>query len=133
MRYKLYVSIFLSAALALISGTVLSEAKAEALTRSAFEVLGAADIVVVGEQHDNALHHVFQAEIARAIYPSALVFEMLTPAQAKASRSVNRFDLRELDKALQWTKRGGWPAFQSYYPIFANAPPSVDLWRRASS
>lgn len=99
-----------------------SQALPEALTRSAFETLGAADIVIAGEQHDNALHHVNQADIARAIYPSAIVFEMLTPDQAAAGQEADRAVMREMDDALGWTARGGWPAFHNYFPIFAAAP-----------
>ncbi|MEP3346521.1 MAG: ChaN family lipoprotein [Litoreibacter sp.] len=99
-----------------------SMANGEVLTTSAFESLGAADIVIMGEQHDNALHHVNQAKVAGAIYPSALVFEMLTPAQAEAGQAANRAVFSELDAALDWSARGGWPAFHNYFSIFATAP-----------
>jgi uncharacterized iron-regulated protein len=98
------------------------QASAEVLTPSAFETLGAADVVIVGEVHDNPMHHANQAAIARAIYPSAVVFEMLDAAQAEAGQSSNRSVLSELDAALEWTSQGGWPSFQMYFPIFAAAP-----------
>lgn len=95
---------------------------AEALTNSAFETLGAADVVIVGEQHDNPIHHANQAAIARAIYPSAVVFEMLTAEQAEAGQAAGSSTIAELDAALEWSARGEWPSFHMYYPIFAAAP-----------
>ena len=85
-------------------------------------MLGASDVVIVGELHDNPIHHSNQAQIARAIYPSALVFEMLSAEQAEAGQAANRTILAELDEALEWSKRGGWPSFHMYFPIFAVAP-----------
>ena len=99
-----------------------AQAQAEALSPSAFETLGGADIVIVGELHDNPFHHNNQAAIARAIYPSAIVFEMLDAEQAAAGQAADRFVLDALDTALEWTSRGGWPSFHMYYPIFAAAP-----------
>jgi uncharacterized iron-regulated protein len=36
-----------------------------------------ADVVVLGEVHDNPQHHANQAAVVRALQPSALVFEMI--------------------------------------------------------
>ena len=38
-----------------------------------------ADILVLGELHDNPAHHLYQAQIVAAAHPSALVVEMLSP------------------------------------------------------
>ena len=54
-------------------------ARAEALEP---EDLPRADVVLLGEVHDNPAHHAFQAEAVAYLAPRALVFEMLTPAQA---------------------------------------------------
>src|SRR6056297_678930 len=43
---------------------------------------GSADIVILGEVHDNRAHHEAQAELVARIEPAAVVFEMLTPEQA---------------------------------------------------
>jgi uncharacterized iron-regulated protein len=115
---------------ALVLTLMASQATAEALNTSAFETLGAADIVIVGEVHDNPMHHANQAAIARAIYPAAVVFEMLSPAQAEAGQVANRSVLSELDAALGWTKGGGWPSFQMYFPIF-NAAPQAKIYGAA--
>lgn len=80
-----------------------------------------ARIVIVGEIHDNPVHHLHQARVVAAIHPSALVFEMLTPNQAKAAVGVDRQDPLALEVALGWAG-SGWPAFEMYHPIFTAAP-----------
>ncbi len=83
--------------------------------------LQGADIVILGEVHDNPIHHVNQARIVAELQPMALVFEMVT---ADAARKVTP-DIREnavqLDAALGWAA-SGWPDFAMYYPIFVAAP-----------
>lgn len=81
----------------------------------------AQDVVIVGEIHDNPTHHAFQAEVVSQVAPKALVFEMLTPEQAKAITPDNRGDQARLSEALDW-ESSGWPDFSMYYPIFAAAP-----------
>ncbi|WP_299152184.1 ChaN family lipoprotein [uncultured Tateyamaria sp.] len=78
-----------------------------------------ADVVIIGEAHDNPAHHNTQADIVAQIKPSALVFEMLTEAQA--ARHVAGGDLQTLSDAFDW-ETSGWPDFEMYYPIFAAAP-----------
>ncbi|WP_244430323.1 ChaN family lipoprotein [Roseivivax halodurans] len=79
-----------------------------------------ADIVFLGEQHDNPAHHARQAELVAEIAPTALVFEMLTPDQAAAAPGA-RGDEASLEAALGWAE-SGWPDFSLYWPIFAAAP-----------
>lgn len=76
------------------------------------------DVVVVGEVHDNPAHHLYQAEVVRELQPAALVFEMLSPAQAAAIATMDRSDEAALRDALDWDN-SGWPDFSMYYPIFA--------------
>lgn len=78
-----------------------------------------ADVIVLGEFHDNPHHHARQAEIVAEVQPSALVFEMLTGAQALAH--VPGADPATLEAAFGWAD-SGWPDFAMYYPIFAAAP-----------
>lgn len=78
-------------------------------------------MVILGEVHDNPAHHRAQAEAVAAIRPAALVFEMLTPAQAAAAQGVDRTDAAALRAALGWDGTG-WPDFALYAPIFAAAP-----------
>ena len=81
-------------------------------------------IVVLGEVHDNPSHHRNQAQLVAAIRPTALIFEMLTPAQATAAIGVDRTDPVALGNALEWDA-SGWPDFSMYAPIFAAAPDAV--------
>ncbi|MFL4468933.1 ChaN family lipoprotein [Tateyamaria armeniaca] len=78
-----------------------------------------ADVVVLGELHDNPHHHARQAEIVAEVQPKALVFEMLTNGQALAH--VPGADEATLSAAFGW-ENTGWPDFAMYYPIFAAAP-----------
>ncbi|WP_299677275.1 ChaN family lipoprotein [uncultured Roseobacter sp.] len=80
-----------------------------------------ADVVFLGEQHDNPGHHAVQAKWTAALAPSALVFEMLTPQQAARVTADVRRSQAALGSALEWDG-SGWPDFALYYPIFEAAP-----------
>jgi len=80
-----------------------------------------AQIVWLGEVHDNPAHHAQQARWVAALTPRALVFEMLTPDQAAAAAVVPRDDAVALAAATGWAD-SGWPDFAMYAPIFAAAP-----------
>lgn len=81
----------------------------------------AQDVVIIGEVHDNPAHHRLQAEKVAELAPKAIVFEMLTAAQAGRVTAANRGEQAALAEALEW-EEGGWPDFAMYYPIFAAAP-----------
>jgi len=81
----------------------------------------AQDVLVIGEVHDNPAHHRVQAERVARLGPGAIVFEMLTPEQARAITPDNRTDPAALAQALDWAA-SGWPDFAMYFPIFAAAP-----------
>ncbi|WP_050527741.1 ChaN family lipoprotein [Pseudorhodobacter aquimaris] len=76
-----------------------------------------AEIVIIGELHDNPAHHLIQAELVARWSPAALVFEMLTPEQA-AAVGPDRQDAAAIAKALAW-EGSGWPDYTLYHPIFA--------------
>lgn len=80
-----------------------------------------ADVVFLGEVHDNAAHHGVQAEAVSDLAPAALVFEMLTPEQAAAVTPDNRTSSDTLADTLGWAETG-WPDFDLYFPIFSAAP-----------
>ena len=77
--------------------------------------------MVLGEYHDNPSHHQIQADLAARLQPRALVFEMLTAAQAKLAAGVSHGDMQALEIALGW-QGSGWSSFEHYFPIFAAAP-----------
>ncbi len=83
--------------------------------------LPSADVVIMGEVHDNPKHHENQALVAAALAPKALVFEMFGPDAALAATPAVRRDPELLAEALDWTD-SGWPDFTYYYPIFVAAP-----------
>ncbi len=80
-----------------------------------------ADVVLLGEFHDNPAHHVIQAELVARLQPAALVFEMLTKAQGELVTPGLRADKDALEQALGWAE-SGWPDFAMYHPIFSAAP-----------
>jgi uncharacterized iron-regulated protein len=103
--------------LAALFGLILiSPAHAEEISATALDHLSG-DIVVLGEIHDNPTHHLNQARAIAAIKPKAVVFEMLSPAQAAKITPGLLKDEKALEKALGW-KQAGWPDFAIYYPIF---------------
>lgn len=101
-------------ALTLFAGPVFSDQ----ITPEALSNLPRADVVLLGEVHDNPVHHLHQAQAVAALSPTAIVFEMLTPEQAARVTPELRRDEAGLAEALGWDT-SGWPEFSMYYPIFA--------------
>lgn len=108
-----------------LSGTIIDVAAGEALPsmETLIERLADADVIVLGEVHDNPAHHAGQAEIVAGVGPDALAFEMVPPeAEAMIARlREDQAPAAVLGAALQWEQRG-WPDFAMYAPIFAAAP-----------
>ena len=96
------------------------------ITADALDALPAADVVILGEVHDNPVHHINQTRAVAAIAPKALVFEMLSPDQASRVTPLLRADRAALEAALGWND-SGWPDFAMYHPIFLAAPAAVVL------
>jgi uncharacterized iron-regulated protein len=80
-----------------------------------------AQIVILGEVHDNPMHHANQARIVYDLQPHALVFEMFGPDKARGLTPDIRDNAIALEAALDW-QDSGWPDFAMYYPIFSSAP-----------
>jgi uncharacterized iron-regulated protein len=98
----------------------VSAAAAERIDATDLYNLPPADIVILGEVHDNAVHHAHQAIAIEAIAPKAVVFEMLTDSQA-AEVTPERLQSEDaLAAALGW-EDAGWPDFSIYYPVFLAA------------
>ena len=98
------------------SGDILAEAG------TLVQRLKGADVVVLGEVHDNPLHHEFQADIVTALAPAGLSFEMVAPEDESmlARLRRERAPAAVLGAALRWEERG-WPDFAMYAPIFEAA------------
>ncbi len=80
------------------------------------EDLRGARYVFLGEKHDNADHHLLQAEVISALGPGAVVFEQLDLTDDVAAAKTPA----ELAAAAAWAD-SGWPAFEIYEPVFAAA------------
>jgi len=110
MRYLyLFAALFLAA---------FGAAEADEITSAELAILPPADVVILGEVHDNSLHHLGQARAISAIGPKAVVFEMLSSEQAAKITPELLADQQALAAALEWDK-SGWPDFVLYYPVFA--------------
>jgi uncharacterized iron-regulated protein len=90
------------------------------------ELASRAEVLYLGEQHDNPHHHerqqaVLDALVARGRRP-ALAFEMLTQdMQSEVDRLIREgVEPPELARQLAWQERG-WPDFSWYWPLFATA------------
>ena len=93
--------------------------------------IGDAKYILIGEKHDNPIHHHHQAELIDALSKSgnrhrAVVWEMFTRDQ-QDSLDQNWHDLTvaDLGLAMTWEDRG-WPSWQDYAPI-AQAARNNDL------
>lgn len=82
-----------------------------------------AQIVFLGEVHDNPDHHLTQAEWIRALSPKAVVFEMITPETATGSVYDMQTGAEALQQALDWNA-SGWPDFAIYWPVFQALGPA---------
>jgi len=82
-----------------------------------------ADIVYLGESHDNPHHHLDQIRALEAMLADgarpALAFEMLAQDQQQAvdAAMLESADRSALAKRLGWDERG-WPDFEMYRPLF---------------
>jgi uncharacterized iron-regulated protein len=103
---------------AIFALTSFGMAHAAEITMSDLDDLQRADVYILGETHDNALHHQGQVRVIKALKPKAVVFEMLTPQQAALITPDLLADETALEAALDWNA-SGWPDFAIYYPIFA--------------
>ncbi|MBD3625388.1 MAG: ChaN family lipoprotein [Rhodobacteraceae bacterium] len=114
------------AGLTLILGLAAAPAGAAQLSvPDAIDAARAAQVVFVGEVHDNRAHHEAQVEFARALAPGALVFEMIRPEDAPKVADL-RDDPEALAEALDWAN-SGWPEFDWYDQIIAAAPEALVL------
>ena len=82
--------------------------------------LAGADVVLLGEIHDNPEHHLRQAEAIASLSPAAVVFEMLTPDQAKALAGGVPKQAENVAELLEWDD-SGWPDYTMYHPVFLAA------------
>lgn len=83
-----------------------------------------ADIIFLGEVHDNPEHHDRQANWVSEIAPKAVVFEMLPVNHPAGPLAFS--NSAEAAEALNWAARG-WPDFAMYWQVF-DAAPTADIY-----
>ncbi|MDF1728477.1 MAG: ChaN family lipoprotein [Sulfitobacter sp.] len=93
------------------------QSHAAPLAADQMAAMRAADIVILGEIHDNGAHHLLQAEIVKTLAPAAIVFEMLSPEQAELIDAAAMSDIAGLGDLIGW-EASGWPDFALYGPLF---------------
>jgi uncharacterized iron-regulated protein len=82
-----------------------------------------AEVVYLGELHDNPQHHAIQARVLEALLADggrpAVAFEMIPETRQATLEAAVRSDAgpREVDRQLGWTVQG-WPDFAMYWPLF---------------
>lgn len=79
--------------------------------------LTGADVVILGEVHDNPLHHRRQAYLLTAIDPEGVAFEMVPEALEAQLQDLSADEMRD---ALDWDN-SGWPDWSLYSPLFKSA------------
>ena len=85
--------------------------------------LEGAEVVVLGEVHDNPVHHARQARLVEALAPGGLAFEMVpTGSEEGVQVFLAQGGARGgIGPAIGW-ERLGWPDWDLYAPIFEAAP-----------
>ena len=120
-------SAWLLAAALLVAGCAASMSSREADPAPVARLVAAralgAQVVYLGESHDNPRHHLSPVRVLEAMLQAgarpALAFEMLTEDQQPAVDAAMRdaADPATLAKRLGWEERG-WPGFEMYRPLF---------------
>ena len=84
--------------------------------------LDRADVVVLGELHDNPDHHLAQAWLVDRLAPEGLAFEMIPQASEEGIVVflAGGGDPADIGPAIGW-ERIGWPDWDIYRPIFEAA------------
>jgi uncharacterized iron-regulated protein len=86
-----------------------------------------ADILLLGEVHDNPIHHKLQAEVIQNLQTDqrglTVYFEHIATDKQDILTQFNSRKLTDLDQlktALEWDK-SGWPPFDMFRPLFDSA------------
>ena len=107
-----------------INGKIWSSADQAFISETAlFKAIAAIDMIMLGETHDNPIHHVLQFRLLTALTEAgrrpALVWEMVERRQQPLLGSAT-LTAANMGRLLQWERRG-WPDFSDYRPIAAIA------------
>jgi uncharacterized iron-regulated protein len=96
----------------------------ESLTPTEKVAFESANVVLLGEQHDNPVHHQIQAEVLRRLGEEgrlrAVIFEQVDWEYQGILMQANSDNLDQLAQKLDWAN-SGWPAWDMYRPLFETA------------
>jgi len=101
-------------------------AGAVSLSDALVDRMRGAQVVILGEVHDNPAHHRVQAAAVAALAPRAVVWEMLTAQVAARLTPELIADPAALAQATDWDA-SGWPPLEMYLPVFRAAPGAAQL------
>jgi uncharacterized iron-regulated protein len=104
-------------ALAALVAAAPAVAGADEIDATGLYDLPAAEVYVLGEVHDNPVHHAHQSIAIGALAPKAVVYEMLSVDQAGHVTPRLLSSEAALGAVLGW-EGSGWPDFAMYYPVF---------------
>jgi uncharacterized iron-regulated protein len=80
--------------------------------------------ILLGETHDNPLHHKYQAWVIRQLHNQgrhvAVAFEMLSPEQEEVLKNHDIKSAAQIFDLVDWEK-SGWPSREIYQPVFEAA------------
>ena len=93
------------------------------------ERLRAADVIILGETHDNSHHHRNQAWVIQRIGAVALVAEMIQSRdEARITEHLaDGGDVAEIGPMVDWDKTG-WPKWAIYLPVFEALPSGASVF-----
>lgn len=94
-----------------------------------------ADIVILGELHDNPTHHATQKLWLEKVMPKAVVFEMLLPDEAAALKAAPREPeaLKTATRAFHWSNIADYADLLAASPVIAGGALPRDQVRQAFS
>ncbi|MEM8817994.1 MAG: ChaN family lipoprotein [Pseudomonadota bacterium] len=103
-----------------------SRAQAEITPETLVARLSEVDIAILGEIHDNPVHHERQAWLVGRLQPRGLAFEMVPEASERgiAVFRAQGGEAGEIGPAIGWDALG-WPDWSLYAPIFEAAGDAV--------
>lgn len=116
-----HVAILMCACLAFVAAPIRAALASDLVPDDTLLKMAGADVVIVGEVHDNPQHHQVQRDVVAALEPRAMVWEMLTSESASLINSKLISDPEKLAEAVRWAELG-WPSLSMYLPIFQAAP-----------
>lgn len=92
-----------------------------------------ADVVIIGEFHDNPDHHARQFDLLGTIDPKAVVYEMLTPAEAADLSNIERSGdaMTKAVAGFHWSNIADYAEVLAASPVIVGAAMPRDAVRAA--